>query len=374
MTDLYEKLGVSRDASEAEIKKAYRARARSAHPDAGGDEEEFKQVQHAYQVLSDAQARARYDRFGDDGTPNGRRAQDPFGFSGGQGAGFGGIGDVIDAFFGQAFGEQPRRARQRSSQGRDVLVRTEIELADVLTGLSRTVEVEVPGTCPDCDGSGSASGRGPVTCEACNGQGQVQQVVRTAFGQLATAVPCAACRGTGSVVADPCPTCEGEGRAMDTSSITVEIPAGISDGDRLRVTGSGEAGRNGGRPGDLYVEVRIADHEIYERDGRTLLGEVVLPFSQAALGATLTVPTLDGDTDLDVPAGTQPGSVLTIRRRGLPATGGGSRGDIRLTVRLEVPRNLTDEQTELLERFAAIRGEDAPGASGLFGRLRRAFS
>ncbi len=375
MPDLYAILGVSSDASEAEIKKAYRARARSAHPDAGGDEEDFKQVQHAYQVLRDPQAKARYDRFGDDGTPAGRRQQDPFGFGGGGGAqGFGGIGDVIDAFFGQAFGEQPRRARQRASQGRDVLVRTELTLEEVLTGVSRTVEVEVPATCEVCDGSGSASGRGPVTCDQCNGRGQVQQVVRTAFGQLATTAPCAACQGTGSTIADPCEHCHGEGRAMEERSIDVEIPVGVSTGDRLRVSGSGEAGRNGGRPGDLYVEVHVRDHEVWERDGRNLLGEVLVPISQAALGARLTIPTLDHDVEVDVPAGTQAGTVLTIRRRGLPGTGGGGRGDVRLTVRVEVPRDLSHEQRDLLVRFAELRGEDAPEADGIFGRLKRAFS
>ncbi len=374
MSDLYEILGVSRDASEAEIKKAYRAKARTVHPDAGGDEESFKQVQRAYQVLGDAQSRARYDRFGDDGTPSSRR-QDPFGFgAGGGAAGFGGIGDVIDAFFGQAFGEQPRRARQRTAQGRDVLVRTEVTLTDVLHGASRTVDVEVPGTCATCNGSGSASGRGPVSCEHCHGRGQVQQVVRTAFGQLATTAPCAACQGSGSVVADPCPDCSGEGRVLDTREVDVEVPAGISHGDRLRVTGAGEAGRNGGRSGDLYVEIQVADHEVWARDGRHLVGEVVVPVSQAALGARLTIPTLDGDAEIDVPAGTQPGAVLTIRRRGLPGTGGGGRGDVRLTVRVEVPRDLSDDQRDLLTRFAEARGEDAPGAAGIFGRLRRAFS
>lgn len=375
MSDLYEILGVSRDASDAEIKKAYRSRARAVHPDAGGDEEEFKHVQHAYQVLRDPQSRARYDRFGDDGTPSGRRQQDPFGFGGGAGAqGFGGIGDVIDAFFGQAFGEQPRRARQRSAQGRDVLVRSELTLEQVLTGVSRTIEVEVPSTCDVCEGSGSASGRGPITCSQCNGQGQVQQVVRTAFGQLATAAPCAACGGTGSTIADPCEACHGEGRVLDERSIDVEIPAGIGAGDRLRVSGAGEAGRNGGRPGDLYVEIRVADHQVWERDGRHLLGEVLVPISQAALGAKLTIPTLDGDAIIDVPAGTQPGTVLMIRRRGLPGTGGGGRGDVRLTVRVEVPRDLDGDQRDLLTRFAESRGEDAPGADGIFGRLKRAFS
>ncbi len=372
MTDLYDILDVPRDASSDEIKKAYRRAARTAHPDAGGDEDTFKQVQRAYRVLSDPQARTRYDRFGDDGTP-GSRTQDPFGFGGGN---MGGLGDVIDAFFGQAFGEQGGQrssGRRRQQRGRDVLVPVEVTLEDLLGSIEETVEVDVAATCETCGGTGSASRAAPSTCGTCKGRGQVQQIVRTAFGQLATAAACPTCDGQGTAVSDPCAVCDGEGRARASRAVTVTIPAGVEHGDRIRVRGEGEAARGNGTPGDLYVEVQVAEHEVFDRAGRDLLGELAVPFSQAALGARVTLPTLDGDAELDIPAGTRPGSVLVVRRRGMPAKGGGPRGDVRLTVRVDVPSNLTPRQRELLEEFAQERGEDAPGASSLFGRLRRAF-
>lgn len=369
MSDLYDILGVPRDASTDDIKKAYRRAARSAHPDAGGDDDTFKQVQRAYQVLSDPQLRVRYDRFGDDGTP-GSRAQDPF-----AGGNFGGIGDVIDAFFGQAFGDQPQRGgRRRSQRGRDVLVPVDLTLEDILASVEETVEVDVATTCSACGGTGSASQAAPTTCATCSGRGQVQQVVRTAFGQLATAAQCPTCDGQGTTVTDPCDACQGEGRARARRSVTVTIPAGVESGDRIRVRGEGEAARGNGTPGDLYVEVRIAEHDVFDRSGRDLLGELAVPFSQAALGARVTIPTLDGEAEIDIPVGAQPGTVLVVRRQGLPAKGGGQRGDIRLAVRVDVPDDLTPRQRELLREFAQERGEDAPGASSLFGRLKRAFT
>ena len=371
--DLYELLGVSRDASPDEIKKAYRRRARELHPDAGGDEERFKAVQAAYQVLSDPEKRSRYDRFGDDGTPGSRGAGDPFGFGA---SGFGGIGDVIDAFFGTAFGDAAAGGaggRRRARQGRHVLVPVELTLEEVLAGVQKSVPVEVATTCETCGGSGSATGSGPTACDTCGGRGQVQRVVRTAFGQLATASACPDCEGTGQRVTDPCLECGGDGRSVSSRTVTVDIPPGVDTGDRLRVAGAGEAGVHGAPPGDLLVEVRVAEHELFERDGRTLLGELRVPFSQAALGAHLTVPTLDGDADVDVPVGTQPGDVLTVRRAGVPGTGGGGRGDLRLLVRIEVPRDLDGEQRDLLQQLAKLRGEDVPGAAGLFDRLKRAF-
>jgi len=373
MADLYDLLGVSSDASVDDIKKAYQRRARELHPDAGGDEERFKAVQAAYQVLSDPEKRARYDRFGDDGTHQSRGNGDPFGFGA---SGFGGIGDVIDAFFGTAFGEATGMGgggRRRASQGRHVLVPVELTLEDVLAGVEKGVPVEVATTCDTCGGSGSATGAGPTACQTCAGRGQVQRVVRTAFGQLATAAACPDCEGTGHQVTDPCLECGGDGRSVSSRTVTVEIPPGVDTGDRLRVAGAGEAGVHGAPAGDLLVEVQVADHELFERDGRTLLGELRVPFTQAALGAHLMVPTLDDEVDLDVPAGTQPGDVLTVRRAGLPATGGGQRGDLKLIVRIEVPRDLDVEQRELLEQLAKLRGEDAPGAAGLFDRLKRAF-
>ncbi len=373
MADLYDVLGVPADASADEIKKAYRRRARELHPDAGGDEEQFKAVQAAYTVLGDPAKRERYDRFGDDGTHATRGNGDPFGFGS---AGFGGINDVIDAFFGTAFGGGDPRGgggRRGPQHGRHVLVPTEITLEEVITGVQKPVSVEVATPCDTCGGSGSASGAGPTTCTTCGGRGQVQRIVRTAFGQLATAAACGDCQGTGHRVTDPCPTCAGEGRAVTKRTVTVEIPPGVSEGDRLRVAGAGEAGRNGAPAGDLLVEIRVAEHARFDRDGRTLWGDLSVPFTQAALGAHLTVETLDGEAEVDLPAGAQPGHVVTVKRAGLPATGGGGRGDLRLRVHIEVPRDLDDEQRDLLTQLAKLRGDDAPGAVGVFDRLKRAF-
>ncbi len=373
MPDLYEILGISRDASPDDVKRAYRSKARASHPDAGGDEETFKQVTHAYQVLSDPEKRARYDRFGDDDTPGTRGQGDPFGFGG---AGFGGIGDVIDAFFGTAFGGQTAGGgRGRQQAGRDVLVPVELTLEEVAEGVRRPVEVEVATACDLCGGSGSTGGGGATRCRTCGGSGQVQRIVRTAFGQLATAAACPDCQGTGHVVEDPCVGCAGEGRRVSKRTVTVEIPAGVSDGDRLRVSGAGEAGRHGAPAGDLYVEIRVAAHEIFERDGRDLWAEVSVPVVQAALGTTLEVPLVVGGTaTVDLPAGSQPGDVLKVRRSGLPPRGGGNRGDLHLRVHVEVPRDLDTEQRDLLRRLAELRGEDAPPEGrGLFNRLREAF-
>jgi molecular chaperone DnaJ len=372
VSDLYELLDLPRDADADQVKRAYRRKAREHHPDAGGDEEAFKAVTHAYQVLSDPTKRARYDRFGDDGTTNGR-TQDPFGFGA---AGFGGIDDVIDAFFGQSAGFRSAGGRGRRQQpGRDVLVVVELTLEEVVTGVAREVEVDVPRACETCDGSGSRDGAGPTSCTACGGAGQVQRVVRTAFGQLATAAPCGACQGTGRTVGDPCPDCRGEGRRATRRTLRVDVPAGLEDGDRIPVRGEGEAGRNGAPAGDLYVQVRVAPHELFERDGRDLAAEVSVPVTQAALGGTLTVPTLDGeDVEVPVPAGTQPGDVLTVRRAGLPVRGGGRRGDLHLVVRVEVPTGLDATQRDLLQQLAAVRGEElATRSGGRFSRLRGAF-
>lgn len=376
MPDLYELLELSTDASADDIKRAYRRQARRHHPDAGGDEEAFKQITHAYRILSDPEARQRYDRFGDDGTPGTRGNGDPFGFGG---AGFGNVNDVIDAFFGSAFGGQAAGGRgggaRRDAAGRDVLVGVQLTLEEVVAGTRRDVQVDVATACDLCGGSGSASAGGASRCHECGGAGQVQRVVRTAFGQLASAAPCGACSGTGRRIDDPCPSCDGEGRRAERRTVTVDVPAGVEDGNRLRISGAGEAGRHGAVAGDLFVEIRVEDHELFERDGRELYAEVAVPVTQAALGGTLTVPTIDGqDVEVPVPAGTQPGDVLAVRRAGVPATGGGRRGDLHLVVRVEIPTGLDDEQRELLRALAQRRGEPLDSAGrGLFTRLRGAF-
>lgn len=369
MADLYDLLGVQRDATPEQIKKAYRLRARELHPDApNGDEEKFKALNAAHEVLSDPQKRAHYDRFGD--APRGQGG-DPFGFGA---AGFGGLGDVLDAFFGTAFsGQGGGRQQGRARQGRDVLVPTRITLEEVATGVRRGVEVDVATTCSTCAGSGSPSGTAPAPCTQCRGTGQVQRVVRTAFGQLATAAACPRCEGVGKTVADPCTDCGGQGRRQEHRTITVEITPGIEHGDRLRVSGAGEAGRNGAPAGDLYVEVQIEEHEVFERHGRDLIGDVRVPVSQAILGASLDIRTINDETvEVRVPAGTQHGDVVSVRKAGLPARGGGPRGDLHLRMDVVVPTDLSDEQAELVREFASLRGEDVQeDDGGLFGRFKR---
>jgi molecular chaperone DnaJ len=327
LPDLYELLDLPRDASAEDVKRAYRRKAREHHPDAGGDEETFKQVTHAYQVLSDAERRARYDRFGDDGTPGTRGAGDPFGFGA---SGFGGVEDVIDAFFGSAFGGgggARRGGGRRTQPGRDVLTVVELTLDQVVTGVHREIEVDVARACETCGGAGAADGQGPVRCSSCGGAGQVQRVVRTAFGQLATAAPCPACDGSGRTVADPCPDCRGEGRRPTKRTLGVDIPAGLEDGDRIPVRGEGEAGKNGAPAGDLYIQVDVAPHELFERDGRDLVAEVEVPVTQAALGGTLIVPTVDGtEAEVAVPAGAPPRAPRAAPPGGGPPRGGGRRG------------------------------------------------
>lgn len=377
MADLYQILGVDRSATEEEIKRAYRRRARELHPDAGGDEAEFKELTRAYEVLSDPSKRRRYDAFGDEGPR--RAGGDPFGFGA---EGFGGLSDVIDAFFGGGGGgfggfTTAGGSRRRTSHqpGRDVAVAVEVGLEDLVEGVEREVEVEVASVCGECDGSGSRGDGGSVRCPTCGGAGQVQRVMRSAFGQIATARPCPDCRGSGGQIGDPCPGCHGEGRRTERRRVTVQVPAGVEHGDRLRVAGHGEAGRRGARSGDMYVEVHVAPHDTFTRDGRDIWCDISVPLVHAALGAKLQIPTIDGDEEtLDLPAGSQPGDVFVIRGAGMPARGGYSRGAMKVRLQVEVPRSLTTEQRELLERFAELRGEEAPpSGKGLFDRLREAF-
>ena len=374
MRDLYDILDVPRNASDEDIKKAYRRKARELHPDAGGgDDEGFKELTAAYEVLRNPQTRTNYDTYGD---PRG-----PGGMGGADFGGFGDLSDLINSFFGGAgfrggFGGGGATARSRA--GRDALVDVVLGLDEAASGVTRDVEVAVQRTCEVCSGSGAREGAGPTTCQTCGGAGAVQQVRNSVFGQVLTTGACSTCRGTGTTITDPCPACGGEGRRRTTETITVDVPPGVDDGTRLRMTGRGEAGRNNAQSGDLYVRVRIRPHELFTREGNDLHCELRIPMVQAALGAKLSLPTFEGDQAVEVPPGTQTGDVVTLRRQGMPKlSGGGARGNLHVHCRVLTPTDLDDEQRDLLRLLAEVRGETVPESSGqrsLFHRLRDAFS
>jgi molecular chaperone DnaJ len=373
--DLYEILGVSQDASEADIKRAYRAKARDLHPDSGGDEEEFKELTTAYEVLSNPDARANYDRYGDPRGPQGAGmgGGDPF-------SGFGDLSDLINAFFGGGGGMGGgQRTRGGAAEGRDVLIDVGISLEEAASGLQRDLDVTVPRECDVCHGSGAAEGSGPVRCDTCGGAGAVQQVRNSVFGQMMTQSVCPTCRGAGERIDNPCGTCGGEGRRQLSETVTAEIPPGVDDGTRLRMSGRGEAGRRGAPSGDLYVRIRVEPHPTFTRDGNDLHCELEVPMVQAALGTDLRLPTLDGEEEvLTVPSGTQSGDVLTLRRHGMPKlNGGGARGNLRIHTRVEIPKKLDPEEEKLLRSLAELRDEEPAdlegGDSGWWARLRKAF-
>jgi molecular chaperone DnaJ len=372
--DFYELLGVGRGASPDELKRAYRKRARELHPDANPNnpaaEEEFKEVSRAYEVLSDPQSRARYDQFGEAGVGgSGGGGGDPF---------TAGFGDIFDAFFGggSPFGGQ--RGPTGPPRGQDLEVVADVRFDDAVFGCEHELTVRTAVRCEDCAGSGAQSGTAPQQCSECRGTGQVRRVRQSMLGQMVTASPCGRCNGIGEIIATPCRTCRGEGRTIAERTLTVEIPAGIAGGQTLRLGGRGAAGPRGGAVGDLYVHVRVADHERYRREEDDLVTDVVVSVAQAALGTKLTLPTLDGDEELVVPAGVQHGREFVLRGRGVPrlAASGRSRGrgDLRARISVEVPTDLTSEQRDLLRRFAESRGEDVAGDEGLLSKIKSAFS
>jgi molecular chaperone DnaJ len=381
--DPYELLGVGRDADADTIKKAYRKLARQLHPDVNPDpesQERFKQVTAAYEVLSDPQKRAAYDRGGD-----------PFGGGfGGQGAGFS-FTDIMDAFFGGQGGAQGggRGPRPRVRRGQDALIRIEVELAEAAFGVSRELKVDTAVRCTTCGGEGAAPGSHPVPCDTCHGQGEVAHVQRSFLGEIRTLRPCAACRGFGTVIPDPCRECAGDGRVRSRRTLTVKIPAGVDNGTRVQLSEQGEVGPGGGPAGDLYVEIHVAPHEVFERHGNDLHCTVSVPMTAAALGTTIELPTLEADLDdsadversfdLQVPTGTQSGHQVLLRGRGVPGLRGG-RGDLAVTIAVDTPTRLDPRQEELLRELAAIRGEEQPTGDvrpthkSMFGRLRDAFT
>ncbi|HEX4110238.1 MAG TPA: molecular chaperone DnaJ [Solirubrobacteraceae bacterium] len=379
--DCYEVLGVPRDADEQQIKKSFRRLARELHPDVNahdpGAEEKFKEAAEAYEILSDPERRAVYDRYGHEGLRSGGQAPN---FDG-----FGSISDLFDAFFGSnspfggaggSFGGNPFGGGGGGgpAAGGDVGTSVTIDLAEAARGVAAEVSFEAIDRCSVCNGNGAEPGTPIQQCERCGGAGRLQAITRTPFGQMVRNVECDVCHGDGRVAEKPCRTCRGRGRQVVKKSLTVEIPPGIGDGQRIRVTGRGNVGEPAGRAGDLYVEVHVREDERFVREGDDLITALDVPAPLAALGATLTVPTLDGDQQIEVPAGTQPGTIITLRGQGIPDLRRGRPGDLKVVVDVVIPRRLSPEQQELLERLAdSLTEENLRSDESMFARLRRAL-
>jgi molecular chaperone DnaJ len=362
--DYYELLGVSRDASESEIKKAFRALARELHPDvsdAPDAEERFREVVEAYEVLSKSETRELYDRYGHAGLRSG-------GFQPGH-FDFGSLSDLFSAFFGDDL-------LGRSARGADLAATVEIELVEAATGTRREVPFEIAVTCRHCNGEGAEPGTAVTTCQTCAGIGRVQHVSRSVFGEFVRTQACPTCHGSGRQIETPCTVCRGGGRVLEERTLEVEIPAGIHDGQRIRLSGEGHAGSLGARAGDVYVLVHVRRDPRFVREGNDIYATVDLTLTQAALGTTLTIPTLEGDVELEFDAGTQPGETRVLRGRGMPVLQGFGRGDQRVLVNVLVPRHLSEEQRRLLEEFDATSDEKTyrqDDDEGFFDKLKSAF-
>jgi len=352
--DYYEVLGVQRNATEAEIKKAFKKLAMKYHPDRNPDnkeaEEQFKEAKEAYDVLSDAQKRAAYDQFGHAGVEGGMGGG-PGGFGGG-GASF---SDIFGDVFGDIFGAGGARGGQRAYRGADLRYNLELSLEEAVAGT--TVKIRVPTfvACEECGGSGAKKGTSPTTCPTCHGQGQVR--MQQGFFSLQQACP--RCHGSGRIITDPCQSCHGEGRVQKQKTLSVKVPAGVDTGDRIRLSSEGEAGEHGGPPGDLYVQVQVREHPIFKRDGTDLYCEVPISFTTAALGGELDVPTLNGRVKLKVPAESQSGKLFRLRGKGVKSVRGTHVGDLMCKIVVETPVNLTSRQKELLQEFEeSMKGDN----------------
>jgi len=349
--DYYEILGVSKGASADEIKRAYRKLARQYHPDVNketGSTEKFKEINEAYQILSDPNKRSQYDYFGTAGGPGGFGFEgfdfgEPFrGFEG-----FGEFTDLFDVFFGRERGGR-RAARER---GADLRYDLRITLEDAARGIEREINLVHFVACPSCKGSGAKAGSKPIRCSACKGSGQIRKTQRTILGSFSQIVTCTTCKGTGEVIATPCESCQGEGRLKKSHKVKVKIPPGIDTGSRLRVAGTGDAGSKGAPSGDLYVFIHVEPHPLFNRDGANLYHRTKIPFVQAILGGEIKVPTIDGETTLKIPTGTQPNTNFRIKGKGMPSLEHRERGNLYVLVEVEIPKKLTKEQEELLKRF-----------------------
>jgi len=369
--DYYAILGVGPSASFDELKRAYRKLAREYHPDVNPDpvaQEKFKEINTAYEVLSDPKKREVVDLGGDPMAANG-------GGPGGPGGPFVGFQDIMDAFFGTAGGS--RGPRPRTRPGADAIMRLELDLNETAFGVEAPITVDTAVICTTCNGAGTAAGTHPTSCDSCGGRGEVQSVQRTFLGQVVSSRPCAACQGTGTVIKHPCQSCGGDGRVRTKRTLTVKIPAGVEDGMRIRLAQQGEVGPGGGPPGDLYVEIHERQHDVYSRKDDDLHCRVTVPMTAAALGTRLTIKTLDGEETVEVRAGTQPNSTLRIRGKGVPHLRGAGRGDLFVHLDVRTPTKLDPESERLLREFARSRGEEVAELTkqgGFFSRVRDAFN
>lgn len=371
-TEYYDRLGVSKDASQDEIKRAYRKMSKKYHPDINkepGAEEKYKEVQEAYETLSDDQKRAAYDQYGPDGA-NGFGGQGGFGgFDGG--AGFGGFEDIFSSFFGGGATRNPNAPRQ----GDDLQYRVNLTFEEAVFGAEKEVHYNREATCKTCSGSGTKPGTSPVTCGRCHGQGVINVDTQTPLGVMRRQVTCDVCHGTGQEIKDPCQTCHGTGHEKQSHKVSVKIPAGVETGQQIRLAGQGEAGFNGGPYGDLFVIINVNPSDKFTRDGSTIYYTLNISFVQAALGDTVEVPTVHGNVEMTIPAGTQTGKTFRLKGKGAPRLRGGSQGDQHVTVKIVTPTKLNDAQKDALLAFAKASGDEkiAPQKKGFFDKVKDAL-
>lgn len=372
-TEYYDRLGVSKDASQDEIKRAYRKMSKKYHPDINkepGAEEKYKEVQEAYETLSDDQKRAAYDQYGPDGANAGFGGQGGFGgFDGG--AGFGGFEDIFSSFFGGGASRNPNAPRQ----GDDLQYRVNLSFEEAVFGAEKEVHYNREATCKTCSGSGAKPGTSPVTCGRCHGQGVINVDTQTPLGVMRRQVTCDVCHGTGQEIKDPCQTCHGTGHEKQSHKVSVKIPAGVETGQQIRLAGQGEAGFNGGSYGDLFVIINVNPSDKFTRDGSTIYYTLNISFVQAALGDTVEVPTVHGNVEMTIPAGTQTGKTFRLKGKGAPRLRGGSQGDQHVTVKIVTPTKLNDAQKEALLAFAKASGDEkiAPQKKGFFNKVKDAL-
>ncbi len=374
--DLYSILGVSRDAGQEEIKKAYRRLARQYHPDVNngdnGKSEKFKQVKEAYDILSDPAKKQRYDLYGDTG-------EQQNGFGGGF-SGFGGFGgsqgfgfdDIFESFFGGGFSQ--RRSANAPRRGNDLRYDLEITLEEAFSGLDKEIIIPRTESCEACDGTGAKKGSSVETCSQCRGTGQEQIVRNTAYGRFVNVQTCGNCNGEGKIIKNPCPNCYGKGQTVKERRVEFKIPPGVDSDTRMRLSGEGESGSRGGPPGDLFIYLTVKPHKFFKRDGNTLIYELPVSFAKAALGADVEIPTMEGEATLHIPEGSQSDTVFRLKGKGMPQVRGFGRGDMKVKLKVEIPRRLNKEQREALATYARLSGEDVSAdGKGFINKFKEAF-